>query len=1142
MLLALITVILSFGAVGSDADDDDEFACGNFMTYSLDNGTLTISGEGDMYGYLTTTVNGVKVTNAPWGQTSAPIKNLVVGNGVTSIGKYAFYGCSALVSVSLPDTLNSIGADAFYGCKLLKSINIPSSVNSIGTYAFYGCKALTAMDMHAVSTIGAYSFYGCTALKTVDLGSASTVGLSAFRGCTALTSANLSSVTSIDSYVFYGCKLLNNVVLGPVVTISGYSFYGCKALVSLDLPEAVSTIGDYAFNGCTALVDIDLSNLVTIGNYAFNGCTALVDLSLDSAMSIGVSAFAGCTAISHISFPPMSRAVDLGSDFTVNISASGEKPEYSITPSQNGRITMASYGNKDTYGYLFYNGTQIAANDDGGNECNFSISYNVEAGKTYTLRVKLYSTSAIGSFGVTVTGVPATVSPSGGSVFSVSSDSFNGLTFYESNKTTVINPLAQNLSDTEFFGAGDGKLYAFDPLSVIPHTHVPGDLTVVSEPTCTASGTSVICCTDCGEVLETYTVSALGHTRGEPVTVFEPTCTAPGSIEVRCTVCNQVVETTGTSALGHAIVDHIAKTATCTEHGWDAYVTCDRCDYTTYNEVAALGHTEGEPVVVTVPTCTDAGVSKIYCTVCNELLETVTVTALGHDLVNHAAKAATCTEHGWDAYVTCDRCDYTTYNEVAALGHNIVHYDASAPALGKDGWNAYDACSRGDYTTKVTIPAYEFAVTYLIDGNEYAIQYYRTGDVLAYPENPVENVDFEVPSYYDEYIFAGWDVAEGTAVGSTMDVNAVITKVYSLFTVSFEFGEYSVTYKAGYGSSVTVPPMIPYKAPVDGTTYAFAGWDGYTEGMTVENDLVFTAVFTENNKYTVEIIFDNGNSETISVIGGQTVPNDVGVLEYYKDENYHGQWFGSNAITGDTTLYAVVTISDEINDDVSWYLDASTGFLTITGEGKIPDYKYASSTPWYAFREHITDLEIGDGITYIGKHAFQHCCNLVSVNLSDTVEKIMEDAFKDTPINNIVFGTGLVYLEDAFEDLHGAFVEVSGTLDNGVTWTLTEAYGSLCITGIEYNAGDDVPVVNVENSEIPDFDAIYDSPWYMFRKYIENIYVGEDILRIGKNAFIGLENLQQVAIPLDAELDNEAFGDLVFYDHNGNVIEDISDV
>ena len=81
-----------------------------------------------------------------------------------------------------------------------------------------------------------------------------------------------------------------------------------------------------------------------------------------------------------------------------------------------------------------------------------------------------------------------------------------------------------------------------------------------------------------------------------------------------------------------------------------------------------------------------------------------------HDLVQHAAKAPTCTEIGWDAYDTCSRCDYTTYAELPALNHDLEQHAAKAPTCTEIGWDAYEACSRCDYTTRKELPALNHAL------------------------------------------------------------------------------------------------------------------------------------------------------------------------------------------------------------------------------------------------------------------------------------------------------------------------------------------------------------------------------------------------------------------------------------------------
>ena len=157
-------------------------------------------------------------------------------------------------------------------------------------------------------------------------------------------------------------------------------------------------------------------------------------------------------------------------------------------------------------------------------------------------------------------------------------------------------------------------------------------------------------------------IQAIGHIAGPAAT-----CTTPQV----CTVCGKELA----PALGHDEIEHDGQPATCTEAGWADYVTCSRCDYSTYQTIPALGHTKSDPVRENVveASCTAAGSydEVVYCSVCGEELsrEEKVVEALGHDLVKHEGQAATCTQNGWNDYETCTRCDYTTYREIAATGH-----------------------------------------------------------------------------------------------------------------------------------------------------------------------------------------------------------------------------------------------------------------------------------------------------------------------------------------------------------------------------------------------------------------------------------------------------------------------------------------
>ena len=264
------------------------------------------------------------------------LTSITIPDSVTSIGRYAFLGCTGLTSITIPDSVTYIGYAAFSGCTGLTSITIPDSVTSIGESAFRDCTGLTSITIpDSVTTIGSSAFRDCTGLTSIIIpDSVTSIGESAFSGCTGLTNITIpDSVTSIGYRAFSGCTNLETITIpkNAKFNSSGCTFNNCKnlknvkfssgiekipdylffyssnlnSLTSITIPDSVTSIGRYAFLGCTGLTSITIPDSVTyIGYAAFSGCTELTSITIpDSVTSISDSAFSGCTGLTNITIP-----------------------------------------------------------------------------------------------------------------------------------------------------------------------------------------------------------------------------------------------------------------------------------------------------------------------------------------------------------------------------------------------------------------------------------------------------------------------------------------------------------------------------------------------------------------------------------------------------------------------------------------------------------------------------------------------------------------------------------------------------------------------------------------------------------------------------------------------------------------------
>ena len=333
----------------SETDRTIELTMGSYK------GNITIPKKLIRNGYTYTVI---RIGNKAFYDCSG-LSTVSIPNSVTSIGDYAFHFCNKLTSVSIPNSVTSIGDYAFESCGLY-FVSISNSVTSIGQAAFYNCNNLTSVSIpNSVTSIGDFAFYSCSSLTSVFIpNSVTSIGRAAFAKCTNLTDITVdtenkyycsingvlysvdktiliscpasyssslyiipNSVTSIEDYAFSDCSGVTSVSIpNSVTSIGDYVFSGCSGLTSVSIPNSVTSIGDYAFSGCSGLTSVSIPNSVTsIGDYTFSFCSRLTSVSIpNSVTSIGSNTFYACSGLTSVSIPNSVTSIGSGAFYACN--------------------------------------------------------------------------------------------------------------------------------------------------------------------------------------------------------------------------------------------------------------------------------------------------------------------------------------------------------------------------------------------------------------------------------------------------------------------------------------------------------------------------------------------------------------------------------------------------------------------------------------------------------------------------------------------------------------------------------------------------------------------------------------------------------------------------------------------------------
>jgi len=229
--------------------------------------SFAVGGKSGDFKYEFVADNSIGIKSYTGSAENLVIPSEIDGYPVTYIMVCAFYQCTSLKTVTIPNSVVFIDCNAFTDCTSLTSITLPEGLTEISDAAFEGCSSLTNIIIpDSVTNIGESAFSDCSSLESVTLP---------------------KHITSLKNFTFDGCTSLTNIIIPDGVTSIGFAaFFGCRSLTSITIPDSVTSIGDMAFRYCRSLTGkIEIPNGVTsIDVNMFEGCSSLLNITIPASV------------------------------------------------------------------------------------------------------------------------------------------------------------------------------------------------------------------------------------------------------------------------------------------------------------------------------------------------------------------------------------------------------------------------------------------------------------------------------------------------------------------------------------------------------------------------------------------------------------------------------------------------------------------------------------------------------------------------------------------------------------------------------------------------------------------------------------------------------------------------------------------